>query len=165
MAYENPLAAGRLRHARRVERADHLDAALDARLAVAAAERVADDHADELVRLDACALDERHGDVVGARLHLHRNVGEPLHHLGPPGRAQAIDRAQIVAAADGLAEHLAAVHEQDQRVAGLQDARVDVDADVLNREPVLAVGGECVPELHPAARAQRQAVHVQRLIA
>ena len=34
-----------------------------------------------------------------------------------------------------------------------------------NREPVLAVGGECVPELHPAARAQRQAVHVQRLIA
>ena len=49
-----------------VERADHLDAALDARLAVAAAERVADDQADELVRLDACALDERHGDVVGA---------------------------------------------------------------------------------------------------
>ena len=48
-----------------------------------------------------------------------------------PGAPRAIDGAQIVAAADGLAEHLAAVHEQDQRVAGLEDARVEVDADVL----------------------------------
>ena len=50
-------------------------------------------------------------------------------------------------------------------MARLHRARIEVDAEIRNREPVLAVGGKVVPELHPAARAQRQAVDVERLIA
>src|SRR6187402_2498706 len=65
-------AAWRIRHPRRVERAVHLDAAHQTRLAIPAAELVARQKADELVGLNACALDERDRNIVETRLHLYR---------------------------------------------------------------------------------------------
>ena len=50
-------------------------------------------------------------------------------------------------------------------MARLDGAGIEVDAEVRNREAVLAVGGKVVPELHPAARAEREAVDVERLVA
>ena len=93
-------------------------------IAVAAAERVARQEADEFIRFDAGALDERHRHVVGAGLHLHRNVGEPLHDLGPPGRAAAIDGPHVLRAAQRLAEHFAAVDQEDRRVWRVSTTRV-----------------------------------------
>ena len=135
------------------------------RLAVAPAELVTRQQADEFIRFDAGALDERHRHIVGARLDLHRNVGEPFHDLGPPGCTAVIDDPHVLRAAHRLAKHFATVHEDDQRVAGLHRARIEVDAQIRNREPVLAVRGKVVPERHPAARAERKPVDVDRLIA
>ena len=153
---------GGVRHARRIERPHDLDAVHQPRHPVAAAELVARQEADEFIRLDTGALDERHRHVVGAGLDLHRNVGEPFHDLGPSGRAAAIDGPHVVRTAKRLAKHLAAVHQDDQRVARLHHARIEVDAQIRNREPVLAIRGKVVPELHPAARAERKPVDVDR---
>ncbi len=164
-ANEDPPPALGLRHARRVERPHHLDATHQPRLAIAPAERVARQEADEFIRFDAGALDERHGHVVRARLHLHRNVGEPFHDLGPSGRAAAIDDPQVVGTAHRRAKHFPTVDEDDQRVASLHRARIEIDAHIRNREPVLAVRGKVVPESHAAAGAERKPVDVGRLIA
>ena len=50
-------------------------------------------------------------------------------------------------------------------MASLHRARVEIDAHIRNREPVLAVGRKVVSELHPAARAERKTVDVEWLIA
>ena len=55
--------------------------------------------------------------------------------------------------------------ENHERVAGLHRARIEIDAQIRNRDPVLAVGGKVVPEPRAAARAQRQPVDVGGLVA
>lgn len=142
----------------------HLHTADQPRFAIAAAEFVARQQADELVRLDAGALDEGDHDVAGARLHLHRDVREALDDLRATRGALAVHGAQIVGAADVAAEHLPAVHQQQHGVAGVEHARVEVDAEIDDGDAILAVGRKVVAELHPAARAQRQAVDVIGLL-
>ena len=44
-------------------------------------------------------------------------------------------------------------------------ARIEADIEIQNREPVFAIRGEVVSELHSAARAERKAVDMRGLIA
>ena len=47
----------------------------------------------------------------------------------------------------------------------LDDARVEVDAEIRDRESIFAVRVEVVAELHAAARAERKSIDVGGLIA
>src|SRR2546422_6430476 len=78
-----------------------------------------------------------------------------------PPRSTLFPYTTLFRSAHRLAKDFAAVHEDDQRVSGLDGARVEVDADIRNREPVLAVRGKVVSEFHPAAGAERQPVEVR----
>ena len=99
-----------------------------------------------------------------ARFDLHRNVGEPLHDLGASRRAALIDDLQILGATERLTEHFTTVDEDQQDVASLHGEVVEVDAQIGNREPIVAVGREVVAECHAATRAERKPVDVADLI-
>ena len=101
---------------------------------------------------------------MGAGLYLHRDVREPLHDRLARGRAAAIQEREILGAADVAAPRLVAVDEHDERVPRLERARVETDAEIRDREPVLAVRGEDVRDLHAAARAKRHAGDIAFLI-
>ena len=131
-AHEDLSPARRLRHAGRVERPLDAHAANHARSAIAAAELVAGQEADEFVRLDARPLDERDADVVGPGLHLHRDVREALHDRRARRRAALIDQLQVLGSAQRLAKHFATVDEDDDGVTGLDGASVEVDTEVTD---------------------------------
>src|SRR5262245_48494383 len=76
-----------------------------------------------------------------------------------------IDDAEILWTAEGLAEHLAAVNQKDQSVAGLHGSGVEANVEIEDGESILTIRREIVLELHPSAGAEREAVDVTPLIA
>src|SRR5690606_27589125 len=84
--------------------------------------------------------------------------------LGPAGRAAAIREREILWAADVGSKHLLPVDEHDERVLRLDGAGIQADAEILERQPILAVRREHVLDPDAAARAERHALDVAALI-
>src|SRR5690606_9803427 len=165
-ADEDLPAARRRRDAGRVERPDQIDAAdrRDAGRAVvaeAAARRVARDH---LVVQRARALHEGRNYFPSSRFNIDRYISESAHYLCSSRGTAPVREREILRPADVRAEHLLAVDEHDERMPGLHSARIETDREVLEREPILPVGGERIDEAGAAAAAEGHAVDVGALI-
>ena len=72
-----------------------------------------------------------------------------------PSRSDELFGTQADALVVARCDHFV-VDEEFQLLAGNEFA----DAEVLDRELVFAIGREAVPDRHPAARAERQALDV-----
>src|SRR5690606_23664180 len=120
------------------------------------------------VRLGVTSRDEGRADLAVARLDRQANVLESLLDRLDGRDLQLVDRAQVFLAAELALEDALAVDREDDLVAVLEPAlrvgaklRAGLGRDV-QVEDVLAVGGEVVLDEHPASRAERQPVHVDR---
>ena len=79
--------------------------------------------------------------------------------------AAAVGRLHVLGAAEVLAKHLASIDQEDHRMPRFDDARIEVHAEIGDREAIFTVCVEVVAERHAAARAERKSVNVRSLIA
>src|SRR5690606_38196349 len=117
-----------------------------------------------LVVQRARALHEGRNYFPSSRFNIDRYISESAHYLCSSRGTAPVREREILRPADVRAEHLLAVDEHDERMPGLHSARIETDREVLEREPILPVGGERIDEAGAAAAAEGHAVDVGALI-
>ena len=106
-------------------------------------------------RLHMRTVDESHDDIVSAGFNLNGDLREAIHDFSPAIGAVSL-KLHIFGSTDRSAGHNLAVDHDNQRALILQLGRVVSDAEVIDREAILAIGGEVVFEPYAATSTQRQ---------